>query len=150
MRHAKLLSTAGCCEQLHSEAAGDKSELRSDAPEFKPTPKHAADGPAKRSAVAADKRLKADQEKPSGAASDKPSGAASDKPSGSSVKKPSEAAADQPSGVSARPPVPPESSPRTATKRARESDSSAEAVKDVPSEVGKAAGDEQQPKRVKV
>ena len=142
MRHAKLLSTAGCCEQLHSEAAGDKSELRSDAPEFKPTPKHAADAPAKRPTVAADKRLKADQEKPSGAASDKPSG--------SSVKKPSEAAADKPSGVSARPPVHPESSPRTAIKRARDSDSSAEAAKNVPSEVGKAAGDEQQPKRVKV
>ncbi len=142
MRHALLLSTAGCCEQLHSEAAGDKSELRSDAPEFKPTPKHAADAPAKRPTVAADKRPKADQEKPSGAASDKPSG--------SSVKKPSEAAADKPSGVSARPPVHPESSPRTAFKRARESDSSAEAAKNVPSEVGKAAGDEQQPKRVKV
>ena len=124
------------------KAAGDKSELRSDAPEFKPTPKHAADAPAKRPTVTADERLKADQEKPSGAASDKPSG--------SSVKKPVETAADKPSGVSARPPVHPESSPRTATKRARESDSSAEAAKNVPSEVGKAAGDEQQPKRVKV
>ncbi len=124
------------------KAAGDKSELRSDAPEFKPTPKHAADAPAKRPTVTADKRLKADQEKPSGAASDKPSG--------SSVKKPVETAADKPSGVSARPPVHPESSPRTATKRARESDSSAEAAKNVPSEVGKAAGDEQQPKRLKV
>ena len=124
------------------KAAGDISELRSDAPEFKPTPKHAADAPAKRPTVTADKRLKADQEKPSGAASDKPSG--------SSVKKPVETAADKPSGVSARPPVPPESSPRPATKRARESDSSAEAAKNVPSEVGKAAGDEQQPKRLKV
>ncbi|DBB02120.1 TPA: hypothetical protein ACH3X3_011159 [Trebouxia sp. C0006] len=121
--------------------AGDISELRSDAPEFKPTPKHAADAPAKRPTATADKRLKADQEKPSGAASDKPSG--------SSVKKPVETAADKPSGVSARPPVHPESSPRTATKRARESDSSAEAAKNVPSEVGKAAGDEQQPKRLK-
>ncbi len=92
--------------------------------------------------MTADKRPKADQEKPSGAASDKPSG--------SSVKKPLEAAADKPSGVSTRPPVHPESSPRTATKRARESDSSAEAARNVPSEVGKAAGDEQQPKRLKV
>ncbi|DBA74789.1 TPA: hypothetical protein ACH3X2_009311 [Trebouxia sp. C0005] len=121
--------------------AGDKSELRSDAPEFKPTPKHAADAPAKRPSVTADKRPKADQEKPSGAAADKPSG--------SSGKKPLEAAAEKPSGVSTRPPVHPESSPRTVTKRARESDSSAETAKNVPSEVGKAAGDEQQPKRLK-
>jgi len=142
MWHVLLLSTAGCCQQLHSKAAGDKSELRSEAPEFKPTPKHAADAPAKRSAVAADKRPKADQEKSSGAAADKPSG--------SSVKKPLEAAGDKPSGVSTRPPVHPESSPRTAIKRARESDSSAEAAKNVPSEVSKAAGDEQQPKRLKV
>ncbi len=92
--------------------------------------------------MTADKRPKADQEKPLGDASDKPSGF--------SVKKPVEAAADRPSGVSTRPPVHPESSPRTATKRARESDSSAEAAKSVPSEVGKAAGDEQQPKRLKV
>ncbi len=142
MWHVLLLSAAGCCQQLLSKVAGVKPELRSDAPEFKPTPKHAADGPAKRSAVAADKRPKADQQNPLGAVADKPSG--------SSVKKPLEAPADKPSGVSTRPPVHPESSPRTATKRARESDSSAEAVKDVPSEVGKAAGDEQQPKRLKV
>jgi len=142
MWHVLLVSMAGCCQQLHLKAAGDKAELRADAPEFKPSPKHAADASAKRPAVAADKRPKADQEKPSGAAADKPSG--------SSVKKPLEAAADKPSGISTRPPVHPESSPRTATKRARESDSSAEAVKDVPSEVGKAAGDEQQPKRLKV
>ena len=124
------------------KSAGDKSELRSEAPEFKPSSKHAADAPAKRPTVAADKRPKVEQEKSSGAASDKPSG--------STVTKPLEAAADKPSGVSTRPPVHPESSPRTATKRVRESDSSAEAAKNVPSEVGKAAGDEQQPKRLKV
>ncbi|KAL0019528.1 hypothetical protein WJX77_005771 [Trebouxia sp. C0004] len=124
--------------------AGNKHELRSDAPEFKPPPKHTLDASAKRPPAAADKRSKADQEKPSGAASDKP-----DKPSGSSVKKPLEAAADKPSGASTRPPVHPESSPRTATKRLRESDSTAEVAKSVPSEAGKAAGDEQQPKRLK-
>ena len=130
-------------------------ELRADAPEYKPSPAAArtkseaakapvadavrpspAEGASQRSAEAAERQTKGDKPLKSAASQPPDAGAGPKKPSGGSVK----------------PPIHPEAAPRSAAgKRVRDAEPAADAAKSgAQPEAGKAAGDEQEPKRRKV
>lgn len=132
--------------------AGDRAELRADAPEFRPSPavprtksqpatKPPADGvvlqpSSQRPAEAADRRAKED--KPLEANASQPSDAGA----GPSRKAP---------GGSVKPPIHPEAVPRAAGKRARDTEPVLDAAKaGSQPDATKVAGDELEPKRRKV
>lgn len=130
--------------------------LRADAPEYKPSPTAArtksdtaakgnvagavapspAEGAEKRPAEASERRVKDDKPSKSAASQPPDVGPAPKKPSGGSLK----------------PPIHPEGVPRSAAgKRVRDAEPAAGTAKSgAQPEAGKAAGDEQEPKRRKV
>lgn len=131
-------------------------ELRADAPDFKPS-----SAAARTKSDAAAKAPVADVVAPSPAegASQRPAEMAErqakgDKPLKSAASQPADVGPGpkKPSGGSVKPPIHPEAALRTAAgKRVRDAEPVADAAKSgAQPEAGKAAGDEQEPKRRKV
>ena len=146
-----------CCRYLGLAQPGNKAELRADAPSFKPSPavartKSEAATKTPVADAAASEAVKGAEKRPAEPAERR---SKEDKPVDSAASQPSDAGpgpAKKPSTGNVKPPIHPEAVPRSgAGKRVRDAELGPDAAKAASQpEAGKAAGDEQEPKRRKV